>query len=752
MKFKFFCFCCFVANFFSGCGTGSSNLDTPNDPSLIKEDPQEPIVVPEEPRYSDPKIVIDTEITNGDIRIISNSYDPDGGEIRSYFWTIQKDGNRIYSSKDKEFTLLNLKKGVYDIFLMVKDNESSYTMEWHSFEILNENDTPSNFVIDYSPNYSLGRPSNKNPYPIDYEYKRGGFLEQTNAFEAYTQGWTGNGVKVAILDTGIDKDHIDLNDNIYGVYDTTSGGTSGEDDNGHGTHVAGIIAAENNNIGMMGVAYEADVISIKVLSASGSGSWTDIREGLDLATDLNSKVTNLSLSSTWWNPSYRFNEIASIRNALENDNSLIVAAGNNSTNCNFGSDNVVSGCNYPAALPGYYEYSDLINGTYDGAFVTVGSVNSDNELAYYSNEAGITKDWYIVAPGGDFGNSDYIYSTYLNGTYTEMQGTSMATPVVTGAFALMAQKYPYLTGAQIRDIYFATTTDLGEEGVDEVYGHGLINIEKAMQPIGDISIPVDGYVFNTSSQFDITQTKISSSNILGDSLLNNLNFNSVGVDSFNRGFSFDLSSNISNNNYTFDFNNIDCISFNEFFSLGVEKYNKNLVTSFNLFDKLKLKSSVSNDFLGSIGSGAFEFKDSMTFYNEISTNFGNLFLNGFFGYAKSKGNGVISNITNTYAYGGSVEYLVDNFKFGFKLPLRTYNGDLVLNNPVSVNIDGSVNYNVETIDLKPNGFHKDFLIEWNKKDVFDFFDFKITNIFSKDFGNIKNNDVFNLNFVFSKKF
>jgi len=199
---------------------------------------------------------------------------------------------------------------------------------------------------------------------------------------------TGNGIKVAIIDTGIDVDHPDLVDNIKGGYNTTSKKKSYDDDNGHGTHVAGIIAAVDNEIGVIGVAPEADLYAIKALDAYGDGYVSDIVEGIEWCVDNDIDIINMSLGME--------NDSLLLHEAVVNANSagiVMVAAGNN-----YGGT-----CEFPAA------YDEVI---------AVGAINIDKGIADFSALLGVD----VWAPGVD------ILSTYLNTKYFVMDGTSMAAP------------------------------------------------------------------------------------------------------------------------------------------------------------------------------------------------------------------------------------------------------------------------------------------------------------------------------------
>jgi subtilisin family serine protease len=258
---------------------------------------------------------------------------------------------------------------------------------------------------------------------------------------AWENGYTGQGVVVAVIDTGVDYNHEDLRNNIWtntkeianngidddgnGYVDDVSGWNfSGNnnntfDDNGHGTHVSGTIAGENNGIGVTGVAYNAKIMPVKVLNESGSGSYSAITNGIYYAVNNGANVINLSLGGYYSNNNLKKAiEYASSKGVI-----VVMAAGNDGS----------SSPDYPAR----YAYNTGI---------AVGAVDINNNLANFSNRAGRQEISYVTAPGVD------IYSSLPNNQYGSYSGTSMAAPHVAGVVALMLSANPYLTDSQVREI------------------------------------------------------------------------------------------------------------------------------------------------------------------------------------------------------------------------------------------------------------------------------------------------------------
>ncbi len=274
--------------------------------------------------------------------------------------------------------------------------------------------------------------------------------DMVNAPEAWAQGHTGDGIVVAVVDSGVDYSHIDLRDNIWvntgeianngidddgnGFIDDTTGWDFSSNDNrpldveGHGTHVAGTIAATNNNTGVTGIAYGARIMPVRVLGDNGSGSSSDVAAGIRYAAANGADVINLSLGSSRPNSTIE----AAIEYATEQGSFVVMASGNE----------YASETGYPARYATDYG-------------IAVGAVDRNRQAADFSNDAGTDSSLqYVVAPGVD------IVSTSPNNRYRPLSGTSMATPHVAGVVALMLSANADLTHAQIRQILTSSATAL----------------------------------------------------------------------------------------------------------------------------------------------------------------------------------------------------------------------------------------------------------------------------------------------------
>ncbi|NQX68953.1 S8 family peptidase [Paenibacillus alba] len=238
-----------------------------------------------------------------------------------------------------------------------------------------------------------------------------------NATYAWNSGYTGSGVKVAILDSGIDTQHEDLS--VAGGASFVDYTTSYDDDNGHGTHVAGIIGAKNNETGVVGVAPDADLYAVKVLDATGKGYLSDVIAGIDWAVDHKIDVINLSMATNVDSPALHKAVDQAYDNGL-----LVVAAAGNAGNKEGTGDSI----QYPA------KYNSVI---------AVGAMDQNRQRAPFSSTG---SELEVSAPG------EAIYSTYLNNGYKISSGTSMASAFVTGELALLKQQKSKLTNVQLRQL------------------------------------------------------------------------------------------------------------------------------------------------------------------------------------------------------------------------------------------------------------------------------------------------------------
>jgi len=266
-------------------------------------------------------------------------------------------------------------------------------------------------------------------------------------------------VVVAVVDTGVEYTHPDLAAHyMAGGYDWVNTDKDPLDDNGHGTHCAGVAAAVmDNGIGVVGVA-QVSVMAEKVLDSTGSGTMADVANGITHAADNGAKVISLSLGAYF--PSITLQNACQY--AWNRGCILVAAAGNDFTYMPF----------YPAA--------------YD-TVIAVAATNIRDSSASYSNFG----DWIeLSAPGGDGSyTNEWILSTYKGGGYAWGKGTSMAAPHVSGLAALVWSYKPSLINQELRTHLYNTADDLGYAGKDIYFGYGRINAYRALNELGPIDKP-----------------------------------------------------------------------------------------------------------------------------------------------------------------------------------------------------------------------------------------------------------------------
>ena len=278
-------------------------------------------------------------------------------------------------------------------------------------------------------------------------------IQSVNAPAAWQRGIRGEGVKVAILDTGIGP-HSDLI--VAGGASFISGVGSFTDDNGHGTHCAGITGARNNAVGVVGVAPRCQLYAVKVLDAGGSGPFSGIVAGLGWALANRMDVVSMSLGAVMPCQNAPAALVSAI-NQLMATGCIVVAAAGNSFGAANPADRFVG---VPGSIPGV---------------IAVGATNQANQIAPFSSRGGGCNQVTISAPGVSINST---FPTPPNG-YKPLSGTSMACPHVAGAAALVKQRFPGISVAAARFKLTATATDLGVPGNDTTFGAGLVNCDHA---------------------------------------------------------------------------------------------------------------------------------------------------------------------------------------------------------------------------------------------------------------------------------
>ncbi len=315
-------------------------------------------------------------------------------------------------------------------------------------------------------------------------------------------GFTGKGIVVSIVDTGIDYTHPDLggsavfpNAKVIGGYDCYNNDNDPMDDHYHGTHVAGIVAANGE---LKGVAYEASLMAYKVLSAYGSGRSSTIIQGIELSTDPDgdpgtddgADIINMSLGGSG-NPDDPMSQ--AVDNAVDSGVVVVVAAGND------------------------YSYWAILSPGVARKALTVGATDKTDRLASFSSKGPVLSTYAIkpdvTAPGVG------ILASQLGGGNRSLSGTSMATPHVAGAAALLLQSNPALSPAQVKHILMGTAVDLGYnvfcQGTGGIDVYEAISSKTIVSP-ASISLGLDDVAQLIWAKTQTVEIK----NISGDSTLN----------------------------------------------------------------------------------------------------------------------------------------------------------------------------------------------------------------------------------------
>ena len=405
-----------------------------------------------------------------------------------------------------------------------------------------------------------------------------------NSYAAYSRGYDGRifnrdsdgfaldtnsdgNVIVGVIDTGIDLDHPDLQNNILSdlsVTCTRSSGcqSGGEDIEDHGTIVAGIIAAEKNDIGMHGIAYNSKLISAAAIGGVTNGS--DVA-AIDHLTNNSAQVINASyglgdpeipiISANQGSGGSAFSQfqlrsfltsaedgktaLNEYQQMVDNGTIIVYAAGNSSM------DQV----GVLAGLPYYFDgNTNTVNREgYDWSNNWVAAISLDNDktISNFSNECGVAANWCIGAQGRNVFTTDN--PDFEGGSnYTSAIGTSISAPTISGAIAIVLGAFPHLPPETVLQIIFDTAEDLGQEGVDEIYGHGLVDLDAATSPSDG------GWTLSTGSTTSSFSFQNSTMSLNG--AMSNASFDGsrpvMFLDKYGRNFYVELSSLIKTEKFS----------------------------------------------------------------------------------------------------------------------------------------------------------------------------------------------------------
>ncbi|WP_181049238.1 S8 family peptidase, partial [Methylobacterium sp. 190mf] len=379
------------------------------------------------------------------------------------------------------------------------------------------------------------------------EYRADWGLSAINAATAYARGFTGLGVLVAVIDSGIDPTNPEFRGRISQqsrnfipglnqtlIFDTDTASS-------HGTHVAGTVAAARDGVGMMGVGFDSKILALFNLRNTISAVEAATQSGARVLNGSYGPTTSSPIVDGFLNPNYRRmsiqefeisdeREASALLGAAQSDMLMVFAAGNDRRSQPDVTQNPSGAAFYPFIKPanansGLYQFyttygtdpngdpspdyaptgpvdqSKIDFSKLDGFIVSVVAVNENKKIANFSNWCGVTAAWCIAAPGVNIYSTVQVGQGYsgfdannnkiLNGSnYGPLQGTSMAAPHVAGAAAVLRQAFPFLTAPQIAQTMFTTATHLGDgpaNAPNAIYGWGLLNLGKAIDGPGQFT-------------------------------------------------------------------------------------------------------------------------------------------------------------------------------------------------------------------------------------------------------------------------
>jgi hypothetical protein len=353
-------------------------------------------------------------------------------------------------------------------------------------------------------------------------------LSQINAVPAFDAGITGNGALIAIIDTGIDVDNVefagridprsaDLGLTSFSNDDDARTVADLQDNQGHGTSVAGIAAGAANGVGIAGVAPQATILAFRGNLADDPDTDDDdealtilggaISEGFRRSAAADVDVINLSLGSDEEDSRSSFTNLLAFAGA--NDIVTVLSAGNEG-----GEDPQLSG-------------QSVVEASVAGTGIVVGAVSFNNNITSFTNTAGLAAEFFIVAPGLG------VPTPAIGGGTRPFSGTSAAAPHVSGAVGLVRALWPQLSAAETVDIILESATDLGAPGTDPIFGRGLLNVAAALEPSGELTVP---NAAGTSASVSALASNLPSAAGSGLADIGPI----VGVDRFGRNFNIDL--------------------------------------------------------------------------------------------------------------------------------------------------------------------------------------------------------------------
>jgi hypothetical protein len=339
-----------------------------------------------------------------------------------------------------------------------------------------------------------------------------------NALAAYQRRATGAGVGVAVIDTGVDVQSEEFAGRLSDASRDVAGNADVDDTSGHGTAVAFTIAGRRNGAGTHGAAYESTLIALRADrpgscatevvddAATGCRFGTDaIARGVDAARLAGARVVNISLGGGDPMP-------PPLREAIGRATAaglvIVIAAGNDAT---------------PDPDPFSLVATDA--GVARGQVIIAGSVGAGDVVSDFSDRAGSGAAHFLAAVGERVRAPDEAGTPFL------WSGTSFAAPQISGAVALLAQAFPNLSGAQIVELLLTTARDVGAAGTDPIYGRGVLDLSRAFQPVGAVTVAGSGAAVSLAGGGALSAP-------MGDARASGAG--AVILDGFSRAFAIDL--------------------------------------------------------------------------------------------------------------------------------------------------------------------------------------------------------------------
>lgn len=541
---------------------------------------------------------------------------------------------------------------------------------------------------------------------------------------AWSRGWTGKGSTIVIADSGANITHTDLDNNIIATKNFLDDSTNVTDIVGHGTHVAGIAGAELNGEGMIGVAPDAKLMIAKVAYDNGAVSFSLARKAAAWGRDNGSVAINLSAetrldngfrnsivqtgdgeyySNHWYYGINGYNgarsEAQYWKTALGDEQVLVKAAGNAGLSYSAGMNQMATATDDNGNL--ILDGQMLIVGNWDIANNRIsGSSNASGNVCttYVDNvckDAAKIKDYYILAPGTN------IYSTGKTGNYLNMTGTSMAAPVVTGAIAVIHQMWPHMKGNNLVKLLTETADKTILAYDPNVHGQGLLDLDKATQPVGATGIPTtgrtNGGVANLSGGI--------SGNMGNVAELSNV----MVLDSYERDYYVDLSNTIKTDTRTNSIaQNYGVTNFYGNYGDADKRVN---MLSYQLTDTWSVNPGVtyeSQSYLGNTQSGVFgEIENSTTTYANFNylKPIGEAKVYGSIGFGVThaefdKTNSMLESADTMYSTTWSVGTEYSGFGASISQPVNIESAEMTYNVPTARTLDGSVVTQSEKINFK----------------------------------------------------